>query len=125
MAEEGYLVSQKLLKELRKVIRYELSRAKGRPMASQGTEPNGKKLLFVKLKADLNYNSYANADIYNPPTSTTDGGPGAASENTIKTVKVYAAAMVPSGSKIASGTYLWVTNTRGRWELVQASTCPV
>lgn len=124
MAEDGYLVSQKLLKELRKVIRYELSRAKGRPMAAQGTEPNGKKLLFVKLTENLNSGGKAKADIYNPPTNAASGGVGTVSTNTIKSVTVYDPSIIPSGKKIASGKYCWVTNARGRWELFQASDCP-
>lgn len=124
MAEQGFAISRKFATELRKMIRYEMGRPKGRPLPSQGTEPNGKRLLFVKLTQDLNSGGKATADIYNAPTDAASGGVGTVSTNTIKSVTVYDPSIIASGKKIASGKYCWVTNARGRWELLQASDCP-
>jgi len=124
MADEGFLISPKLLNEIRKLIRYENSTSKGRPMATEGTQPNGKTLRLVRLTQDLNSSSYANAEIYNAPTFAANGGTGTQATGTIKNVTVYDPAMIPSGKKLVSNTFCWVTNARGRWELIQATACP-
>lgn len=121
---QGYLISPQLLKEIRKLIRYENSKPKGRPGAVQATEPSGKAIRLVKLTQDLNANGKATADIYLPPTNAANGGVGTVSTGTIKSVTVYDPGMIASGKKIVSGSYLWVTNARRPWEIMQASACP-